>query len=190
MHRHLAVLALVTTTACGGLRPVSGSPESLAAHADAETLVVNPIDYTGLIVGNKTESSYLSQNKKGRADAIEGWESAKTHMYPRRFADLFDKYGPKGVDLVAGDATDGLHIQIHVVRIEPGYEAYVMRQNAEVNMQVAFYDRSDMLATYELQCEGVGVSVFDNTEQTHRISEGFARCGKKMGVALSKLWEE
>ena len=89
---------------------------------------MNPIDYTGLIVGNKTERSYLSQNRQGRADAIEGWESAKTHMYPRRFADLFDKYGPMGVDLVQDDATDGLHIQVRVVRIEPGFQAYVMRK--------------------------------------------------------------
>lgn len=151
-------------------------------------------EYDNLKVGGKTETEYIAEkkaayNKKeaGRGDTWEkAWHSDKEGRYEQHFDDLFEKQS--GIDL--DKSSNAKYTLIFKTKfIEPGYNIYVSRKNAELDGEawiVETANPSNVIAKLSVDnCPGrtFGGNDYDSGV---RIEEAYEVAGKGLGKFLKK----
>ncbi|MFO0549945.1 MAG: hypothetical protein U0271_16240 [Polyangiaceae bacterium] len=123
------VFAALTLMGCGPKWKIvsQAEPNPLVGQTD---FVVQPIDYTDLLVGKKTEQEYLSGKKD---KSVESFEGDKAGMNDK-FADSVQAAGKRGglnVSEGTGDA-NGFVLRPHITFLEPGYNAVISKAPSKV----------------------------------------------------------
>jgi hypothetical protein len=152
-------------------------------------------DYNKMGVGKfSTEEEYLSQktadyNKKesGKGDTwAKSWVADRKNRFEPQFKELYAKY----CDIMIGDyASEKYTLIFKTTFIEPGYNIYISRKNAEIDGEawiVETANPSNVIAKMSVQnCPGrtFGGNDYDTGE---RIQESYATAGKGLGKFLDK----
>jgi hypothetical protein len=133
----LGVVALVASAALIGCGPpwavvVQSAPNPFFGQ---RLFAVQPVDFSGLMVGSKPEPVYLAEKDAGqRASFAED----KAAFNERFLADLIAQAGAAAVRVVpaTGPADAPFTIRPVVHFIEPGFYAYLVSQASRVEMSV------------------------------------------------------
>jgi hypothetical protein len=140
MHRrHFLVLA--TALAAAPLLAGCGPRWIVLTQAAPNPLLnqnkfaVLPVDYTGLIVGQKTEAEYLASKEE---DTRASWAGDKTGIDTEFVKVLTERAAESGINVVraTGPADAPFQIRPKVEFIEPGFYAVVAARASEVRMKV------------------------------------------------------
>lgn len=94
-----------------------------------------PVDYTGLIVGEKSEAEYLaSKDEETRGK----WSGDKAAIDTEFNKVLTEQAGAAGINIVkaTGPGDAPFMIRPHVEFIEPGFYTYVINKASQVRMKV------------------------------------------------------
>lgn len=128
---HLLSLLALTCGACVPAWTVirqAPSPNPLYGQA---AVAVEPLSFSGLHVGEKTEAAYQSEKS---ADQQHSWQTDKTEMAQNFAAELQSR--SQGL-AAPGRAGGGKHaVRARIVFVEPGFYAYVAAHPTEVVMRL------------------------------------------------------
>jgi len=166
---------------------------SIAALKGTTSLKVK-FEYDDLKVGGKTETEYVAEkteayNKKeaGKGDTwAKSWVSDREGRYEKHFEDLFEKQSGMEIDK---NSSDKYTLVFKTRFIEPGYNIYVTRKNAEVDAEVWIVETanpSNVIAKLSVEnCPGRTFGGNDYDTGT-RIEEAYEVAGKGLGKYLKK----
>ncbi len=155
--------------------------------------------YDGLTVGKDSEAAYTEKkvaeyNKKeaGTGDKwLASWKSDRAKRYEPKFEELLNKqFSERKIDLKAGKNPDAKFTMVlKTTLLEPGWNAAIMRQPAEVSTQVEFFDTKDRKKSLALitiaKAPGRDAMGYD-FDVGYRLQEGYAKTGKELGIFLAK----
>ncbi len=154
-------------------------------------------DYSNMGVGSfDKEEDYIAKkvaeynsNDPGRGDRwAQSWVNDRSNRYEPKFQELINKYaGPKGYKFHLGGSQAKGKMVVHTTWTEPGFNVYVTRRPAMINVIVTFYDEEgkELLKIESLKNPGTGFGGADYDTGT-RIQEAYAKCGKELGIFLAK----
>jgi len=138
--RHFFVLAaalVAAPIALAGCGPkwivlTQAAPNPLAGQAKFGLM---PVDYTGLIVGEKSEAEYLSSKDEETRGSWAGDKSGIDNELAKR---LMERTIEAGITVVkaTGPGDAPFMIRPHVEFIEPGIFTYVFNKASQVRMRV------------------------------------------------------
>ncbi len=154
-------------------------------------------DYSDMGVGSfDKEEDYIAKkvaeyNEKdpGRGDRwAQSWVSDRSSRFEPKFQELLNKYAsPKGYKFHLGGSSVKSKLLVHTTWTEPGFNVYVTRRPAMINVIFTFYDEEgkELLKIESLKNPGTGFGGADYDTGT-RIQEAYAKCGKELGIFLTK----
>jgi hypothetical protein len=189
--KSLATLAIVGLFAvpaqAGRIKIVEGNLDALKGQTDVNLL----FDYSAVAVGKyKNEADYIADkveayNKKepGKGDAwAKAWVNDRDTRFQPAFIEKFEDESKLNVSAKAKYA-----FIIKTKFIEPGYNVYVSRKNAEIDCEVWLVDAADPTKAL---CK---MAVENNPGRTYggydydtgvRIAESYEYAGKYFGKFL------
>ncbi|NUP10376.1 MAG: hypothetical protein HOW73_30365 [Polyangiaceae bacterium] len=107
--------------------------------AGKKEFVVLPIDYEGLMVGNKTEAEYLGEKKD---KTVDRFEQDKVDMNDLFTTNLQAVAKDEGIDVdVAAGEVKTFVIKPHIGFMEPGFYAVVASAPSEVVLRLKIEDK-------------------------------------------------
>ncbi|MBP6624198.1 MAG: hypothetical protein KA198_03445 [Chitinophagaceae bacterium] len=193
MKKVLALLICVLTimsTQAQRIKKLSGDPSPLSG----EVKVNVKFTYENMSVGKfDKESDYIKKKKDegnekeaGKGDRWEeSWKGDRKSRFEPNFIDLFMKNTP----FALGDYPDAKYTMIiNTSRTEPGYNIYVTKKNAEIDLQIKIIETSSKkeIAEYTVM-RSPGRTFGGNDYDTgQRIEEAYAAAGKHFGKDLKK----
>jgi hypothetical protein len=140
MPRPTFTVLLVATALSTVLAGCGGGPQWIV-HSQAtpdpflnqKSFAVLPIDYTGYMVGGKTEADYLSEKKPDQQDSYQADKAAINDVFT---GVLQAKSSAAGIQIVPGTGPQSAPFQIRptITWLEPGYYAGVSAAPAELKM--------------------------------------------------------
>lgn len=154
-------------------------------------------DYSNMGVGSfEKEEDYIAKkvseynaNDPGRGDRwAQSWVNDRSARFEPKFQELINKYaGPKGYKFHLGGSQAKGKVVVHTTWTEPGFNVYVTRRPAMINVIVTFYDEEgkELLKIESLKNPGTSFGGADYDTGT-RIQEAYAKCGKELGIFLAK----
>jgi hypothetical protein len=154
-------------------------------------------DYSDMGVGSfDKEEDYIAKkvaeynaNDPGRGDRwAQSWVSDRKNRFEPKFQELLNKYAsPKGYKFHLGDSPVKAKLLVHTTWTEPGFNVYVTRRPAMINVIFTFYDEggNELLKIESLKNPGTSFGGADYDTGT-RIQEAYAKCGKELGIFLAK----
>jgi len=153
-------------------------------------------DYSTMRVGKYAdEKDYVADKVKaynekeaGRGDTWKkSWEGDRGSRFQPNFEELLNKYLTKAGIFVGPENKDAAYkFVVKTTRTEPGYNVYVSRMNAEIDIEVIVYkDGKEVARIISKNNPGrtFGGNDYDSGE---RIQEAYAKAGKEIGNWLSK----
>jgi len=153
-------------------------------------------DYSTMRVGKYAdEKDYVADKVKaynekeaGRGDTWKkSWEGDRGSRFQPNFEELLNKYLTKAGVFVGPENKDAAYkFVVKTTRTEPGYNVYVSRMNAEIDIEVIVYkDGKEVARIISKNNPGrtFGGNDYDSGE---RIQEAYAKAGKEIGNWLSK----
>lgn len=155
-------------------------------------------DYSAMRVGKfADEKDYVSgkvadYNKKeaGRGDTWKrDWEGDRASRFQPNFEKLLNKYLEKAGVVVGPEHNEAAYkFVVKTTRTEPGYNIYVSRMNAEIDIEVIVYKGGKEVARV-ISKGNPGRTFGGNDYDTGlRIQEAYAKAGKEFGNFLSKKY--
>lgn len=170
------------------IKKLEGDPKALAG----ETKLNVSFTYNNMSVGKfDKEADYIASkkadyNKKeaGKGDTWEqAWVGDRKGRYEPNFTELFEKNTP----FALGNYPDAKYtLIINTSRTEPGYNIYITRKNAEIDMEVQIVETAtkQTIAKYSIK-NAPGRTFGGNDYDTGaRIEEAYAAAGKHFGKEL------
>jgi len=147
--------------------------------------------YENMAVGKfKTEAEYVAKKKEeynkkepGKGDKwAEDWVADRTGNFDRKFNELFEKHS----DIrVTGAKKDAKYTLIYKTTfIEPGYNIYITRKNAETDAEVWIVEAanpSKVIAKIEVKNAKGRTFGGNDYASGERIGECYADAGKYLG---------
>lgn len=183
----MAVAGLALLCGCVTSGPAGGG--RLAALAGEKTLRMAPVDYDGVRVEGTSEKDFLAASSRKDARDVENWHEAKRVKYPARFMELCNRVLEKVDVVVSEDAKDAKYsVVVKVLSIDPGWNVGIMRRPAMTQFRVSIVETANpnaVLYSVDRSYPGADAWGYD-FDQTYRISESFAKCGKEVGKILLK----
>jgi hypothetical protein len=173
---------------------VSGDPSILRG----ETRLGILFNFDGMSVGKMLETDYkakkiaeYNQKTPGKGDEwSKSWESDKVSRFQPKFEDMLNKYlNPKGVSASPEIKDSKYSIILKTTFIEPGYNIYVSKQNAMINVEVYIVETanpSNILVKYTIKRIPGRTFMGDDYDTGGRIEEAYAKCGKNLGIYFQK----
>jgi len=147
--------------------------------------------YENMAVGKfKTEAEYVAKkteeyNKKepGKGDKwAQDWVADRTGNFDRKFNELFEKHSGIGV---TGSKKDAKYTLIYKTTfIEPGYNIYITRKNAETDAEVWIVEAanpSKVIAKIDVKNAKGRTFGGNDYASGERIGECYADAGKYLG---------
>jgi hypothetical protein len=149
--------------------------------------------YNDVTVGKYTEADYIAKkveeyNKKepGRGEKWrDSWENDKPARFQPQFIELFEK----NCDFAIGKyPTEKYTMTINTSRIEPGFNIYITRKNAEIDIEVKITETATKRLVAEYKMTGAPGRTFggNDFDTGTRIEESYAKAGKEMGRYIQK----
>jgi hypothetical protein len=148
--------------------------------------------YDDVTVGRYTEQEYITKktddyNKKeaGRGDKWkEAWEGDKKGRYEPNFIELLEKH----TEIALGKyPSEKYTMTINTTRIEPGFNIFVTRKNAEIDIDVTITQKGGGIVAAYKMTGAPGRTFGGNDYDTgQRIEEAYAKAGKEMGQRMVK----
>jgi len=188
----IAIFFIVAGAYAQKIKLVSGDLSFLKE----EKVVSIEYDYSQMGVGKfKTEQEYLDKkseeyNKKesGRGDEwVKSWKNDRATRYQPKFEELLNKYSDKlGVEFKGGASKSKVVMIVKTTFTEPGYNIYVSRRPALINLEVIFKKEGVELANITLK--GAPGSVYGgyDFDTGVRITEAYAKAGKELSKFFLK----
>ncbi len=182
-------------SSCGGLKIKDGNLDFLKGQKKLKVIY----DYSSMSVGKfDKEEDYISKkvaeyNEKeaSRGDTwLKAWKSDRTIRFQPSFENLINKYLNKiNVSVDPGYDDAKYTMIIKTVHTEPGWNIYISRKPAHINVDVLFIETgkpNNILAKMEIdKVPGQTYGGYDFDTGT-RLSESYAKLGKDLGKFLSK----
>ncbi len=178
-------------TALAGIKLVSGDVAGVLEKTNVRLEFV----YDGVMVGEMTEADYTAEkvaeknaDEAGAGDAwLKAWNEDRTSQYHVKFAELLNKYLGKKSDVTVSETAENpdMVMVVKVLRIEPGFYAYMVSGVARLDLEIVLADgadRSKTLATIEL-LNAPGTAVPDVRT---RVGEAYAKAAKDLAKWLAK----
>lgn len=149
--------------------------------------------YENMRVGKfDKEADYIASKKaeynkkeEGRGEKWEdSWIGDRKGRYEPNFVDLFMKYTPFAV----GDYADSKYtITVNTTRTEPGYNIYISRKNAEVDLDITITETASKKVVAEYTVKNSPGRTFGGYDYDTgvRIEEAYATAGKHFGKELN-----
>lgn len=151
--------------------------------------------YDGMTVGkNLTEAEYVAEKvaeknekKAGSGDEWrKAWEKGKLTVYEPGFAAAFTKKIGKKLGIVASVGNDApITIIVKTTRLEPGFNAHVVKRRAAIDMEMSFVDTDNH--------DNVHSTVFMNNLQggdgysvSDRVMAAYRGAGWRLAQYISK----
>lgn len=188
----LAIFFIVAGTSAQRIKLVSGDLSFLKG----EKTVSIEYDYSQMAVGKfKTEEEYLDKksqeyNKKepGKGDEwVKSWKNDRSSRFQPKFEELLNKYTENlGLEFRGGVSKTGIVMLVKTTFTEPGYNVYVSRAPAKINLELIFKKDGTELATITLV--GAPGSIYGgyDFDTGVRIAEAYAKAGKELGKFIAK----
>ncbi|MCF6407175.1 hypothetical protein L3C95_30040 [Chitinophaga filiformis] len=148
--------------------------------------------YDDLTVGKDGKEANYIKRKKAEKDEKEpgtgatweeNWHADKTKSYKPKFIKLLSKYTEWALN---EDTKEKYTMVVNTKFIETGYYVGISSAAAELNLEIAIYDSSDMkkaLCKITMDEVRAGRGMFDNAS---RIGEAYAKAGKDIGKLIAK----
>ncbi|HNB80910.1 MAG TPA: hypothetical protein PLP34_03125 [Chitinophagaceae bacterium] len=148
--------------------------------------------YENMSVGKfDKESEYIASKKAdydkkeaGRgAKWEESWKSDRKSRFEPQFVELFMKYTPFAV----GNYPEAKYTMlVNTTRTEPGYNIYITRKNAEIDMEVKIIETASKKTVAEYTIRNAPGRTFGGNDYDtgQRIEEAYAAAGKHFGKEL------
>lgn len=184
-----AILAALVALCLGGCASSTRVPWQIVSQHNPNPLfgerrfAVSAIEFESLIVGEKSETDYLSEKD---SDARASWERDKAGL-SERFAQALQAHGRAVGDLVidtrAGEAK--YIVQPIVQFIEPGVYAGIYQKPSRVNMTARVFT-SDGELIDEIRMTSSGGSGLHNPSIGQRLRERADTLGRWMADYLSQ----
>ncbi len=163
----------------------------------SEKTIAIEYDYSQMGVGKfKDEQDYLNKkseeyNKKepGKGDQwVQAWKNDRATRFQPKFEELLNKNTVKLGPVFGGGATGTPVVMVvKTTFTEPGYNVYVSRQPAMINLEVTFKkDGADAAKITLFGAPGSTFGGYDFDTGT-RISEAYAKAGKELGKFITKM---
>jgi hypothetical protein len=132
----------------------------------------------------------LEEKEKGSGDKFkESWEKAKQGRYPDKFAELFNKYGQKDINMSGtNNGTDAEHnLIVKTTFIEPGYNIGIAKKPAFIDMECVFTDKSgkELVRFFVKNSVGSNMSGFDY-DVSSRVVESYGKAAKMLINGIKK----
>ncbi len=164
-----------------------------------ESVVNLEYDYSDMSVGKfENEADYIAKKKAeynekeaGRGDQWEeSWVEDRGTKFQPMFEELLNKYtGKRGIAFSQHENDAKYTLELHTTFTEPGFNIYITRKNAEINVVVTFYDTANpenVLCKIDMRrCPGKSMGM-DDYDTGGRIKEAYAKCGKELGKLIAK----
>lgn len=181
-------VSIITTTNAQRIKKLEGNPTALKG----ETKLNVVFTYENMQVGKfDDEKEYIASkkaeyNKKesGRGDKWEdSWVGDRKSRFEPNFTDLFEKHS----DFAIGKYPEAKYTMIiNTNRTEPGYNIYISRKNAEIDLEITIIETSTktVIAKYSVKnAPGRTFGGYDYDSGT-RVEESYATAGKHFGKEL------
>ncbi len=137
MGKLFALVSLVAAVFLSGCAPrwtvlSQAQPNPFVGKTEFAVL---PIDYGGLMVGEKTEEEYLSEKSPEQRASFEADKAAMVRQFE---AAMRESAGGDGIHVATaeGEVRAPFIIRPHVIFIEPGFYAVVASGSSQVTMRV------------------------------------------------------
>ena len=160
-------------------------------------------DYSSMSVGKfEKEEDYIIEKVKiyndknpGSGDKWhEAWVSDRKSKFEPKFEQLINKFlGKQGVYIGSENKDAKYTIILHTTSTEPGFNIYVTRKPALINVEMKIVETSDpgnvvaMIISKNNKGTAMGMNDMDTGV---RITEAYAKCGKELGKFLMKnIWD-
>lgn len=193
----LSVFALVMSfflQSCGGFKVVEGNLDFLKGQKKLKLAY----DYSQMGVGKfENEADYVAKKVKeynekepGKGDNwAKAWKGDRATRFQPQFEMLLNKYLNKVSVDANPDYSDAKYTLIlKTVFTEPGYNIYISRKNAHINVDVLFVETanpSKVLCKLQMdKIQGASFGGYDFDTGT-RIMEAYAKCGKELAKFIS-----
>jgi hypothetical protein len=163
-----------------------------------QTAVLVEYDYSDMAVGKfDKEADYIAKkteeyNKKeaGKGDSwSQAWVNDRETRFEPKFEELLNKsVNDKGLTMNKTVTGAKYKMILKTTFTEPGFNVYVTRKNAEINVQAIFIniENGDKVAVIEsLNNPGATFGGYD-FDTGLRIAEAYAKCGKELGAFIVK----
>lgn len=190
----LAVVLTAGTISAQKIKLISGDLSSLKGQ---KTINIE-YDYSEMRVGRyDDEKDYVADKVKaynekeaGRGDTWKkAWEGDRSGRFEPNFEELLNKYLKKS-GVYVGSENDAAEYKfvIKTTRTEPGYNIYISRMNAEIDIEVIVYKNGKEVARI-ISKNNPGRTFGGNDYDTGlRIQEAYAKAGKDFGSWLAKKY--
>lgn len=172
------------------IKQIDGDAKPLAS----ETKLNVQFTYNNMSVGKfdneadyvKTKKAEYNKKEAGKGDTWEqSWIGDRKGRYEPNFTELFEK----NTSFALGNYPDAKYtLVINTSRTEPGYNIYISRKNAEIDMEVNIIETASKakVATYSIK-SAPGRTFGGNDYDTGlRIEEAYATAGKHFGKELKR----
>ena len=183
-----ALLMSAATLQAQRIKKIEGDPKELAGQTKLNVV----FSYDNMRVGKyDQESEYIAEkkadyNKKeaGRGDKWEeSWKGDRKARFEPQFTELFEKHSSFAI----GNYPDAKYtMTINTTRTEPGYNIYISRKNAEIDLEVTITETASgrVVAKYSVKnAPGRTFGGYDYDSGT-RIEEAYAAAAKHFGKEL------
>lgn len=167
---------------------------------NGQTSLLVKYDYSNMAVGKYTdEAEYIAKKKAeynekeaGKGDKwAEAWVADRAAKYEPKFEELFNEYCSKKGLTCSQTATNAEYeMVVHTLFTEPGFNVGVMRENAYINVEIAFTKTADgeEVAVMSVEkCPGGGAMGYD-FDTSFRIAESYAKLGKSLAGLVLKVF--
>ncbi|MBL7766116.1 MAG: hypothetical protein JNJ58_08495 [Chitinophagaceae bacterium] len=181
-------LLMAMTAGAQRIKKISGNPAPLASEKQVNII----FKYDHVRVGKyEDEKDYVADkkaeyNKKesGKGDKWESsWIGDRVGRYEPNFIEMFEKYTPFSV----GNYSSAKYTMIvSTTRIEPGYNIYISRKNAEIDLEVEIIETATQTSVAKYTIKSAPGRTFGGNDYDTglRIEEAFATAGKHFGKEL------
>lgn len=170
------------------IKKLSGDAKELAS----ETKLNVVFTYNGMSVGKfdneteyiKTKKEEYNKKEAGRGDKWEAsWVGDRKGRFEPQFTELFEKTSPFAI----GNYADAKYTMlVNTTRTEPGYNIYISRKNAEVDLEVEIIETASKRSVVKYTVKNAPGRTFGGYDYDSgtRLEEAYATAGKHFGKEL------
>lgn len=185
-----SIIALSFWVQAQRVKLLSGDPKPIQNETKINVLFT----YENMSVGRfDKEAEYIASKKEeynkkesGRGDKWEkSWVSDRKARFEPAFTDLFEKNTPFAI----GNYPDSKYTMvINTSRTEPGYNIYISKKNAEIDLEVKIMETDSKKVICEYSVKRSPGRTFGGYDYDtgERIEESYAAAGKHFGKDLKK----
>lgn len=187
----LIIAAIAGTASAQKIKIQEGSLKDLKGQTKLNVVY----DYSDMRVGKfAKEEDYIAKKtseynakEPGRGDDwAKKWQADRQSRFEPNFVELFNKK----TDVQIGNFEDAKYtMKVHTTFTEPGYNIYVSRKNASINLEITVYETAN---PDKPVCKITGMGFPGRTfggydyDTGLRISEAYAKAGKDLSGFFAK----